>query len=72
MSHTTLEDVFLKLAKASQKSSETFVADVRLPRTWEPGQAITHLAADGIEYDLPAEQVSTQRLKPSSSILARR
>ena len=58
VSHTTLEDVFLKLAKqGGGQAIETFKTTVRLPRTWLPGTPVTYLATDGMEYEVSADKL---------------
>ena len=58
VSHTTLEDVFLKLAKDdSSEKPERVKATIRLPlATYTPGMPWDFHAADGNTYTMDAEQ----------------
>ena len=56
MSHTTLEDVFLKLAKHSS-NAETFKVDLEIVPPWQPGQPYEYVAKDGISYIIPASKM---------------
>ena len=52
VSHTSLEDVFLRLAKEHARGGEKFKAFFEVPvgGQWSPGEPWTYVAADGFEY----------------------
>ena len=61
ISHTTLEDVFLKLAKEGHAAyTELFKLRLELHRDgYTPGEECAYVGTDGLEYVIPAEKMPT-------------
>lgn len=58
VSHTTLEDVFLKLAKhGSAESMETIKLNLSIFKEYNPGDQFVWGALDGLDYVIPAEKM---------------
>ena len=60
VSHTSLEDVFLRLAKDRAAKGETFKERIRLPANWTPGTPGIHISKDGFEHEVPADHLPSQ------------
>ena len=62
ISHTTLEDVFLKLAKDGHNAHvELFKIQMMLAKeAYEPGKDMKYVGSDGLEYTIPADKMPDQ------------
>lgn len=62
ISHTTLEDVFLKLAKDGHNAHvELFKIKMMLAKeAYEPGKDMKYVGSDGLEYTIPADKMPDQ------------
>ena len=63
MSHTTLEDVFLKLAKEGHASDRTeqFTLKISITKNaYKPGEPFAYGGNDGFDYKVPAELMPDQ------------